>query len=347
MWSAFLVLAGLGLLVAAHEAGHALVAKAFGFQVTDFSFGLGPALASRKIGSITWHLGLIPFGGFVRVTELSPLEDGGASAPDMQRFSTRNTIARLAVIGAGSMANFVVAAVLVATVALFWGVETGRVTGLEVTATSTTARASGLLVGDVVLSVASRPIRRVSDLSAAFVAGGGAGGGGVPLVVRRGGRAVELSVRPRSIGDRWGLGARYAPRPELRGVGVLGALGAGLFFPGERALGMLGGWLDVIRPSSEVRPVSAVGLADRVSRSGRWDLRRALLFVAVLSVVVGLFNLVPLPGLDGGRLCLEVVESARRRRLTGRAAVAVQVSGALLLLVCWAFILAEDLRRLW
>jgi regulator of sigma E protease len=109
-----------------------------------------------------------------------------------------------------------------------------------------------------------------------------------------------------------------------------------------RSAELLGGAGRLWRGARADRPVGAVGLAGRVSQSRGWDLRRVLALGTVLSCAVGLFNLLPFPGLDGGRVCLELVEAGRRRRLPPRVATGVQVAGALLLLVAWLVITIAD-----
>lgn len=338
MLSVILVLAGLGLLVVLHELGHALAARFLGMVVTDFSIGLGPSLWVRRRGGLALRLGLIPFGGFVRVEELA--RDDDAKPVD---FSLRGVIGRLAVIAAGPLMNGLIAALIVGCAAVLFGVETGRIEGLEVTAVSPAAADQGLRVGDVVTDVGGEAVERVSQLSRAL---GEAGEGTVPVQLRRGGDVRRLEMRPQRAGDRVGLGARYAPLPELQPATLTAALREGALYPVEQSAILLRRWSQIFDRSSGIRPVSAVGLADRVSQSGRWSLRRAVLFLAMLSVVVGLFNLLPLPGLDGGRLVLELLEALRRRRLSRPVAIGVQVAGALLLLVSWAFVVADDVFRL-
>lgn len=340
MFAAALVLVGLGLLVMLHELGHAAAARALGLEVTDLSFGLGPSLLARQLGGVTVRLALVPFGGFVRVSELAPVDEVES---DPKRFWPRSVASRLAVIAAGSALNLVFASALVAVVTGVWGRPTGQIEGLEVTAVSTTVAAEGLRPSDLVVAVSGRPVRQVADLTATLAESEGSR---VAVAVERGGRRVELELTPRRRGDRWGFGARYFSRPRLEPAGALVAIVEGLRFSVARGAAMVDAVAEMLalEPSGErVRLVSAVGLADRVSRSGRWDLRRALLFAALLSVVVGLFNLLPLPGLDGGRVVLELIEWARRRRLSARIAVAIQLSGALLLLLTWALIIAADL----
>jgi membrane-associated protease RseP (regulator of RpoE activity) len=93
------------------------------------------------------------------------------------------------------------------------------------------------------------------------------------------------------------------------------------------------------------RPLGIVGLADRVQATKVWSARRGLMLAISLSVAMGLFNLLPFPGLDGGRLCIEAVQAARRRRLPTRSLIAIQVTGGSILLAAWLLLTAFEIYR--
>jgi regulator of sigma E protease len=321
-----LVLLGLSLLVVWHELGHVVVSRLLGLAITDVSFGFGPTLGSKVWKGVRWRLGLIPFGGFVRVAQLS------LEADEPGRFRPRSIVARLLALGAGPAANFLLAALLITTAAWLWGQPTGEVSGLEVTQVSAHAASAGLRVGDQLQSVHAVPVRSVHDLNAAA-----SDSQGEPVIVRvrRADDTIELTMRPIRANQRWGLGARYVARTETRRATLAQALAIGAAYPVQQSARLLRNASMMFVPSSGVHPVGPVGLAERVSHSGDWRGARVLSFAALLSVVVGLFNLLPVPGLDGGRLVLEAVESARRRRVPIRVAMVVQVVGTLVLLGLW------------
>ncbi len=333
-----LVLAGLSLLALVHELGHAAVARAFGMSITRFSFGLGPPLAKRRWGKAALLLGPIPFGGYVRVAEMTPEHEAEG------RYRLSAVAKRLAVILAGPAANYLVAAIIAAIIAMSWGLETGRIRGLEVTAVGPQAASSGLRVGDLLVAVDGQPVKQIADLSPALAT---AADGKAQLSVLRDEGELQLPGRPiQNAEGRWGLGARYVAQPELRRVGTLQAIGGGLIYPFIFSVGLLENATQLLVPDSGVRVVSPVGLADRVARSGAWNGRRILSLAVLLSVVVGLFNLLPVPGLDGGRLCLESLEGVLRRRVAPRYAVGIQLAGALVLVVIWLLVSLRDLGTL-
>lgn len=326
------VVLGLSLLVLWHELGHAAAARMLRLQWTDLSFGFGPTMLSRTWRGVRWRLGLIPFGGFVRVSQLSLRSD------EPGRFRARAVVSRVLVLLAGSGANFVLAAALITLSILAWGQPTDQIAGLAVTKVSEPAAAAGLSVGDRIEQVNDLDLRSVGDLQRALRSGGVAK---VELV--REGAAVQLMIPPVQRGKIFGLGARYVAVPEVREPSLPQALAEGASYPFLQAAELLRNASAMFLPDSGVRPVTPVGLADRVSRTGAWEGRRIFDFAAMLSVVVGLFNLLPIPGLDGARLALEAVETLRRKRVSIRWALYVQVLGAVALFVLWLGILWLDL----
>ena len=98
--------------------------------------------------------------------------------------------------------------------------------------------------------------------------------------------------------------------------------------------------------TSKHRPLGVVALADRVYTTSSWTLRRILALAVSLSMAMGLFNLLPFPGLDGGRLCVEAAQAVARRRLPPHALIAIQATGGLILLAAWLALTVFELYRL-
>ena len=355
-----MVLAAIGLVVIIHELGHALAALCFKLTISDISLGMGPSLWNRSLGSVRFHLGMIPFGGFVRVVELLPESDfydhpetsakeipgNNPQAEDKAeykkfRFSVGSTVARLLTITAGSLANILFAGLLIFLSAWCWGAPTGTLSGLEVTTDKVSPTNEFYLQsGDLLTHIDEQPIIRAKDYSRIMR---GISGDVVILRVLRDGIPVELRVKPVRKKKKIGLGVGLIKIPRRKSVSFWSAAYRGFFDPWEQALGQLKNGIQMIRPETQVKPVSVVGIADRVSRSRRWNGPRIFRFGAMLSIAVGLFNLIPFPGLDGGRLIIELGEVIRKRRLNPRQVIGIQVVGLLILLLAWLLIAGADL----
>jgi regulator of sigma E protease len=345
MTAVLLLFVGMAALSLAHELGHAAAARSCGFHITDICIGLGPALLRFERRGIRWMIGPVPLGGFVRVAELAP-EDTESRSEGKAWFSAGFVARRMAVIGAGPGANYVLAAIVTLALALGWGMETGRAQGLRVVSVDEGTRQAGLAVGDLVSQANGHAVGDLRSLSNALA---DSDGGGLAMVsLHRGGLPVQIRLpRLRARSGAWGLGAKYVIEPELLQVGLTGALVHALSAPMLEARTMLVHAADLLtrRRTASARPLGMVGLADRVHATKGWSARRVLMLGISLSVAMGLFNLLPFPGLDGGRLCIEAVQAARRRRLPTRSLIAIQVTGGLILLMAWLLLTAFEIYR--
>jgi regulator of sigma E protease len=337
MFAVLVLLAGTALISAVHELGHAVAAKLLGLHITDICLGLGPPIVTIKRGDIRILLAPIPLGGFVRVTELSP---------DYRRtdLSFLPSVGRLAVIAAGPAANYLFASLVAFTLVLGLGVETGGGRALKVVSVDAGTAPFGLIAGDLVVQVNGRPVADLRSLSLSLEAGDG----DAVVTVDRKGQSVGLRLpRHHARSGAWGLGAAYTIDPEIRRAGLGEAVVYAVANPLRQAASWSARALAALKTSpTKARPLGIVGLADRVHASTGWTWRRRLALAISLSVAMGLFNLLPFPGLDGGRLCFEGVQSILRRQWSTRWLYAVQVVGGLLLLVAWIALTAFEIFHL-
>jgi regulator of sigma E protease len=206
------------------------------------------------------------------------------------------------------------------------------------------AAAAGLAGGDLLYQVNGQRVKDLPSLSAALASGGAE----ATVAVVRGGQPVLLHVaRVRGRGGGWGLGAAYTTEPELRRLDGGQAWVHAVATPWAAAASMsTRAVAAVLATSAKERPLGIVALADRVHAARGWTWPRALSLALSLSVAMGLFNLLPFPGLDGGRLCIEGAQALCRRQLPRRWLVGVQVTGGLLLLAGWIALAAHEIRLL-
>jgi len=343
MIAVLLLFVGMAALSLAHELGHAAAARCFGLHITDICIGLGPALLHFERRGIRWMIGPIPLGGFVRVAELAP-ETTDVQSDGKAWFSAKFVVTRISVIIAGSAANYLLAAILALALGFGWGIETGHAQGLRVMWVDESARQVGLAVGDLVSQVNGHAIDNVQQLSHALT---DPVRDGLALVsLHRASSPLQLRMpRLRARNGAWGLGASYVIEPELRRLSIFDGLVHALTLPMLETRTMLVHAVGMLTPrqAGSTRPLGIVGLADRVHSTKGWNVRRVLMLGISLSVAMGLFNLLPFPGLDGGRLCIEAMQKARGRRLPRRTLIIVQVMGAMILLVAWLVLSAFEI----
>ena len=321
----------LSLMIFIHELGHFVTAKMAGVKVEEFGMGFPPRLFGYRRGETLYSLNAIPIGGFVRML--------GEEDPTQPRsFARARKRWRIAILLAGSTMNLVAASLIFAAAhATGWP----TVTGVEINRVmpGSPAEQAGLQPGDAVVAIAGRPVtfttdlRRVTDENL---------GRPVPLEVRRAGSPLTVSVTPRT---QWAegdgpIGVGIMHRVEMVRYGPIDALTRGVREVARTvaitaAIPYL--LLRELIPPEAARPVGPVGLFQVTSAATAETVRTGQLFyvlsmAATLGAGLGIANLLPIPGLDGGRLLFVGIELIRRRRVSPEREGLIHLVGMAVLL---------------
>lgn len=310
----------LGFMVFIHELGHFAVAKLAGIKVEEFGIGFPPRLIAVRRGETDYSLNWIPLGGFVRML-------GEDDPREPRSFARAGKGWRVATLLAGSTMNLIAAAILFGIAyAAGWPTVTSTEVQIFRIVAASPAEQAGLREGDTVLSLGGQPVKTTGELRRAIEANLGRP---APIEIRRAGQVETLTVTPRA---QWpkdegpvGIGildkatrvepVRYGPVEAFgRGVRELGrSVALTLSIPMLAIQGLV--------PMEVLRPVGPVGLFQATSqataetaRSGWWF--PILYMAATLGTGLGVANLLPIPGLDGGRLAFVVLELVRGRRVS-------------------------------
>ena len=328
------------VMIVVHELGHFLVAKRAGVTVYAFAIGFGPRLAGFTRGGTTYAFNLLPFGGYVRMAGEDMDDSGGEGS-----FRAKSVWQRMAVVAAGPAMNLFLAFVLYVGMALAIGVPVGASARIGELMSGWPAQQAGLRPGDTIVAIDGVPMesgqqvidtihRRPNEV--------------LRLTIARGTEQFEVSVRSR-LDPRQNIGLigfrpeaireRMGPaRAVAWGAGTIGATVSlifstvvGLFRGGGAVLDQLAG------------PVGAVKFLGEAGAAGS----EIFIYTAAgLSIMIGVFNLLPLPALDGGRLLFLVVEAFRRRSLDARREGYVHLVGFVLLIALLVILTVRDLGRL-
>jgi len=333
-----LTLLALGAIVALHELGHLAVARACRMRVDRYSIGFGPVLLSYRKGETEYALSLLPFGGYVKIAGMNP-EDG--TAPDDPRsYANRPAWQRFSVLAAGPFTNYLLAFVLLAGLNLFGWPQAVKTPTIGEVLPHSPAAAAGLRRDDTFVSIGGVPVSSFSDVVAQIQA---THGQPTPVVVARAGRQVNLEVTPHAAGKTWRI--EVGPKTTLLRFG----LGRSLYRAGRDTvrsnativMGLVG-WIRGTGTMEMGGTLAAVGATVRAAELGTAIF---LLQVAGLSVAVGLFNLFPVPALDGGRLLFVVIEMVRRRPVNPRLETLIHAAGFLALIGLLIFLTVGDVRK--
>ena len=341
----------LGFLILFHELGHFLVAKSTGVGVLKFSIGFGPKLVGKRVGRTDYVISAVPLGGFVKMVGEDPEEE--VTAEDQKFAFQRQALwKRMAIVAAGPGANILFAFVAFSLVFAIYGARvSSEAAKVGDVIENMPAAQAGLKAGDLITSVNGTAVDKWDKLSETIRASGGSP---VTLTVQRQGATVQVQVTPQAKPDKniFGetLGTAYVIGIE-RGfdeeqVGLLTAIGMGakqtvwwvetLFisiakiFQGRIPARDIGG------------PILIVQAAGQQARLG---LEYLLHFMAVISINLGVLNLLPIPVLDGGHFLFFAAEAILRRPLDIRHREIAQQVGLVLLISLMAFAFYNDIAR--
>jgi regulator of sigma E protease len=339
-----LAIVALGVLIIVHEGGHYLVARWSGMRVDRFSIGFGPPIARFQRGETTFQIGLIPLGGFVQIAGLSPGEEEDPPtvierdgklvtvdrSTDPRLYSNRPVWQRMATIFAGPGTNYVFAAVAMMFVFTVFGEPLPK--GLPMVlgfSEGSPAQKAGMQLQDEVVSVDGKPVKHTADVSPIVNA---AAGRAIEVVVQRPGEERRLQVTPAQIDGHWRIGIMIEPREEWTRTSIGQELKAGLLYPVERTVLVFQQFAQIFKGKQEAKFSGPIGIVGELKRQILRGTPEGLSMVAFISVLLGLFNLFPLPALDGGRLVFLGWELISRRRVNQRVEAMVHMVGMLALL---------------
>jgi regulator of sigma E protease len=360
-----------GAVVHVHQLGHFLAAKLTGVYAPRFSIGFGSALWSRRIGETEYRLSVLPLGGYVRMAsrddEAAAMLEGGQEVataggdpnlmmpfgtkpiPENRWFESKSLPARLLIMLSGVIMNVLLAFVVLSGIAAWYGVPDGHPV-IGTVAPNTPASAAGFQVGDSIVAIDGAAVKSWEDVLAKVHPAMG-----VPLAIEvvRGGAARTLSVTPAVVTDTTADSAQG--KPVTRQVG---RVGLGVRVPSTsvgRAIvagGRMTGQLTVMILQSVQQLATGkasfaalrgpVGIAQMSVQAARAGFADVLFLLAAISLNVAIFNLLPIPILDGGQILMTVIESVKGRPLSLRTRELVLRAGLLAIVLLVALVMYND-----
>ncbi len=354
-----LAIAALGFLIVVHEAGHYFVARWCGMRVERFSIGFGPGIKrltykSKKTGTI-FQVAPIPFGGFVEIRGMNIAED--IDPDDTEAYPNRPAWQRFATIFAGPATNYLSAVILAFGLFTCVGIDSKQGYFGVAEVLPDYDAVGKLQKGDRILQVDGQPIligvgasltERVSKTQ----------GAPIKLLIARDGAQLEVLVTPKPgktdkqepLLDKqqqpvFLLGIRPMVQSDKVAVGVFEAAGRALKYPVDTTVMIVTGLYQIATGEEKADVGSVVRIADEFQNAFSISTERGILLLMMLSVYLGLFNLLPLPALDGGRLVFLGYEMVTRRRANPKIEAMIHMGGIMVLGVLMILVTIKDCSR--
>lgn len=349
----FIALIGL---LALHEFGHLIIAKKFGVDVEEFGIGYPPRLFGKKIGKTLYSINLLPFGAFIKIKG----ED--KQIKDEKSFSEKAIWQRALILLGGVVSFWLVAFLIFSFTSAIWGLPTSvsddfigqTIVQIVQINKDSPAQASGLKIGDIIkgLKIQNQELE-ITKVGEVQQFTNFHRGEEIVLTIQRGKEVSEISLSPRvsppegqgaigvalvrvsKIKSSWyksfytGAIVTYQKTVQIPVVltGVLQKL-----FKGEKVEG--------------VEFVGPIGVASLMGRALNVGLDNFLLFIGLIAIWLALFNLLPIPGLDGGKLLFLVIESVRKKPVSQKIEQSITVICFLCLIILMVFVTIKDILKL-
>ncbi len=331
-------------IVLFHEYGHFLVAKKCDVQVNEFMIGLGPKLVGIQRGETLFSIHLLPFGG-------ACVMEGEESGSDNPRaFHKKSAWQRLAIAFAGPFFNMILAFVLSVILLAMIGVDKPVIANvLE----DYPAAEAGLEAGDVITKINHKSIHFYREVSLYLLLHGDET---LTVTYERDGETYTTVITPKldEESGNYYMGVQFSGTYEK--VGVVETISAGfhyveyyIWYTVESLKMIFTGSVSVNDMSGPVGIVQTIGETYTESKaSGGWYyvIVNMLNISVLLSANLGIMNLLPIPGLDGGRILFNIIEIIRRKQIPADKEGFVHMIGIAVLMLLMFVILFNDIRKI-
>lgn len=329
-----------GLLVLFHEFGHFITAKFTGMRVDEFAIGFGPKIFSKKYGETKYSLRAIPLGGFNDIAGMDPADNQAGE----RGFCEKPVFSRMIVILAGSVMNFILPIILFFGIYATVGVGKpsvepvigGIIDGFP-------AEKAGLQIGDKILTVDGEKVatweeflNKVKNMETERA---------VMLTYERNSQVAEVLLTPQfdEKSKRVLIGIQNSITYEPKTLDV--AFVSAVTHTKEILVYMVGAIINIFKAPSSAELAGPIGIAQMAGQVAESGFVPLLNFAALLSLNLGIINLLPVPALDGGHFVGLVIEAVRGKPMSQKALMYTQRAGIALLLLLTLYATASDLIR--
>lgn len=321
------------LVILIHEFGHFIVAKMNGVSVLEFSIGMGPKLFQRKSNGTLYSLRMLPVGGYCQLEG----EDEENDSPNS--LNNQSPLVRLKVILAGAIMNFILAFILLILLMSVSRVST-EVSGVI---KDSPAYSSGIQTGDQIVSINGENVSDGEELLKSIKESKG----DLNIGVIRDSQSKNIKVTPRLENNIRKIGVNFQEEYNIKNFSIVKGFKKGLI-TFLNLTGMLYKFLGMlITGQLGLGGVSGpVGVVKEIGNAAKTGVANLIFLLAYININLGVFNLLPIPALDGGRAIFILIEMIFGKKISQEKEGYIHMVGLILLLALIAIVTIKDVIKL-
>ncbi|MCK5110204.1 MAG: RIP metalloprotease RseP [Arcobacteraceae bacterium] len=339
----------LSILVFFHELGHFAVARLLGVKVYVFSIGFGKKLISKQWKGTQWSFSLIPLGGYVKMKGQEDINPALINN-DPDSYNTKTPFQRILILLAGPFANFLLAFVVYIAIGLLGNNHLSPTIGKVIE--NSPAQKAGLKANDEILKINNTKIKTWDDLSIIIKNSKG----GLKFYIKRDGK-LQTFIISAKLSDSQNM---FREKIQKRMIGIAPAPKTVTIYysPIESVIFAYDKTYDAskmiflglqkmiqgIIPTSEIGGVIAIGTV--ISQASQSSFVALLTIMALISVNLGVLNLLPIPALDGGHIMFNLYEMITKRKPSNSVLISLTVAGWVILFALMGLGLYNDINRM-
>ena len=335
------------ILIFFHEFGHFIAAKLSGVRVYKFSFGFGPRILGFTKNQTEYLICLIPLGGYVKMAgemgqeDIKKTSETSEEVPEEQRFDKKSLGIRSLIVALGPFMNIATAVVIFSLIFFLNGIPVVT-NSVSTVIENGPAERAGIFSGDKIIAINSIKMEdpnRIADII------NKSSGEELQITLDRGGENIDIFVIPK-YDDNYKkslIGITFEVSVEK--INIFSAFSKGLITTGNIIKLIFSNTMEMITGKVPLEIAGPLGIARMTGEAAKLGFVNLLYFTAILSIFIGLFNLLPIPILDGGHIIILAIEKLRGKPLEAEKISFMYFIGILLMIIIFIIATYKDILR--
>lgn len=326
--SAIKIIFLLGFLILIHEAGHFFVAKWCGVKVNEFAIGFGPTIWKKEGKETKYALRLVPLGGFVS------MEGEEERSEDSRSFSQASIPKRIAICMAGATVNIIFALIVFFILMSSAGPYTTNI--VDSVIEGYPAQSVGLQANDIIIEADGEKVNSRYDLNKILDKSEE-----IYIKVQRDNEVLDFKIAPTEIENVYYLGVNLRPAEDT----FINRLINGGMQTKDFMFSIIENLKQIFTGNVSVdQMMGPVGISETVAKTD--GIKEFVYMLALISLSLGVTNLLPIPALDGGKILILLIEAVRRKPMKEQTEINIQLIGFSLLILLSLYVTYNDIVRI-